>query len=168
MLTTRLKSSLLSNLISHQKQSKCCLTMMKIGGTGDPLTTTIKRKSEVVDPNKPKFIYNEGMESLKWSNWHTLKDLKKRFIISEYYPTRVCLLHLFKYKCLPFELRDHSLNIIMHKFPRKSRWRSGNIRYHCVLTGRSRGRVMRFKVSRFWFRHLADYNKLSGVIKGKW
>jgi small subunit ribosomal protein S14 len=142
--------------------------MMNIGNTGDPFKTSIKRRNEIVDPNKPKYIYNEGMESLKWANWHTLKDLKKRYIVSEYYPTRVAVLQLYRYKCLPYELREHSLNIIKNEFPRKSQWRSGRLRYHCILTGRPRGRVMRFKVSRFMFRHLADYNKLSGVIKGKW
>lgn len=142
--------------------------MLKVGGTGDPFKTSIKRKAELVDPSRPKFINNEAMESLKWANWHTLKDLKKRYIASEYYPSRLCLLHVFKYKSLPFELRDHTYNIIQKEMPRKSRWRSGNLRYHCILTGRPRGRVMRFRVSRFWFRHLADYNKLSGVIKGKW
>lgn len=156
------------NLIDQQKQSKCFLNLLKLGGTGDPFKTTIKRKNELVDPNKPKFINNEAMESLKWANWHTLKDVKKRFIVSEYFPTRVCLLHLYRYKQLPYELRDKSLNTITKELPRKSRWRTGHLRYHCILTGRPKGRVMRYRVSRFWFRHLADYNKLSGVWKGKW
>lgn len=163
-----LRPSLLTNLREQHNQSKCFVSLMKVAGIGDPFKTTIKRKSKVVDPSIPKFIYNEKPECLQWANWHTLKDLKKRYIISEYYATRVCLLHLYKYKSLPYELREHALDTIMNKFPRKSRWRSGNIRYHCILTGRPKGRVMRFKVSRFIFRDLADYNKLSGVMKGKW
>lgn len=167
MLSTKLiRSTLLTKFTNQQTQSKCFVNMMNISGTGDPFSTTIKRKNVIVDPNKPKYVYNEAMESLKWANWHTLKDLKKRFIINQYYPTRVCLLHLYRYKSLPYELREHSLDIIRNKFPRKSRWR--NIRYHCILTGRPRGRVMRYKVSRFIFRHYADYNMMSGVIKGKW
>lgn len=149
------------------KQTKCWVSLMK-SNTGDPFKTEIKRKKEVIDPSRPKFIYNEKPECLQWANWHTLADVKKRYIISEYFPTRTSLLNVFKYKSLPYELREHALDILMNKFPRKSKWRSGNIRYHCILTGRSRGRVMRYKVSRFIFRQLADYNKLSGVIKGKW
>lgn len=150
------------------KQASCLASTLIAGGCGDPYKTTIKRKAELVDPNRPKFVYNEAMESLKWANWHTLKDLKKRCIASEYHPRRLCLHYVYKYKSLPFELREHALSVTQKEMPHKSRWRSGNLRYHCILTGRARGRVMRYRVSRFWFRHLADYNKLSGVIKGKW
>lgn len=38
----------------------------------------------------------------------------------------------------------------------------------CAITGRSRGIVKRYRLSRFCFRHLADYNKLSGVKKASW
>lgn len=149
-------------------QSNRLASSLVPGGVGDPYKTTIKRKAELPDPNRPKFVYNEAMESLKWANWHTLKDLKKRCIASEYHPRRLCLHYVYKYKSLPFELREHALNVTTKEMPRKSQWRSGRLRYHCILTGRPRGRVMRYRVSRFWFRHLADYNKLSGVIKGKW
>lgn len=38
----------------------------------------------------------------------------------------------------------------------------------CVITSRSRGNVLRWRVSRFVFRHLTDYNKMSGVIRAHW
>ncbi|KAL7646682.1 UNVERIFIED_CONTAM: hypothetical protein RMT77_001935 [Armadillidium vulgare] len=38
----------------------------------------------------------------------------------------------------------------------------------CTITSRPRGLVTRWRVSRFIFRHEADYNKLSGVIRAKW
>lgn len=38
----------------------------------------------------------------------------------------------------------------------------------CAITGRSRGVVKRYRMSRFCFRNFADYNQLSGVIKACW
>lgn len=38
----------------------------------------------------------------------------------------------------------------------------------CVVTSRSRGNVLRWRISRFIFRHLADYNKSSGIQRAMW
>lgn len=38
----------------------------------------------------------------------------------------------------------------------------------CVLTSRGHGVVLRWRLSRIMFRHLADYNKLSGVQRAIW
>ena len=49
-------------------------------------------------------------------------------------------------------------------------WNSSIIRKNnrCVITGRARGKKRRWRISRFVFRHLADYNKLSGVTRAWW
>ncbi|KAH6934900.1 hypothetical protein HPB50_001632 [Hyalomma asiaticum] len=43
-------------------------------------------------------------------------------------------------------------------------------RFHgrCVITSRARGFVRPWRVSRMMFRHLADYNYLSGVQRAMW
>lgn len=38
----------------------------------------------------------------------------------------------------------------------------------CTVTSRSRGNVLRWRISRFVFRHLTDYNKMSGVQRAHW
>jgi len=38
----------------------------------------------------------------------------------------------------------------------------------CIISSRSRGTVKRYRISRHFFRELADYNKLSGVAKAAW
>lgn len=44
------------------------------------------------------------------------------------------------------------------------------IRCHkrCIVTSRARGLLKRWRISRFVFRHLADYNYLSGVKRACW
>ncbi|KAG8225201.1 hypothetical protein J437_LFUL009488 [Ladona fulva] len=38
----------------------------------------------------------------------------------------------------------------------------------CAITSRPRGVVHKWRLSRIVFRHLADYNKLSGVQRAMW
>mgnify|MGYP000131448506 CR=1 FL=1 len=38
----------------------------------------------------------------------------------------------------------------------------------CVMTGRGRGTVRPWRVSRMLFRHFADYDKLSGFKRACW
>jgi small subunit ribosomal protein S14 len=38
----------------------------------------------------------------------------------------------------------------------------------CVLTGKARGRVRRWRMSRIQWRSFADYNNLSGVTRAIW
>lgn len=40
--------------------------------------------------------------------------------------------------------------------------------YRCSITSRGRGTVIPFRLSRIMFKHLADYNYLSGMQKAMW
>lgn len=42
------------------------------------------------------------------------------------------------------------------------------MRSRCAVSGRSRGVLKKYRVSRLVWRNLADNNKLSGVIKAAW
>ena len=42
------------------------------------------------------------------------------------------------------------------------------IRNRCAFTSRPRGIVTRWRLSRIAWRHLADYNQLSGVQRAIW
>lgn len=47
---------------------------------------------------------------------------------------------------------------------------SAPVRIHdrCMLTSRPRAVLKRWRVSRIMFRHLADYNNLSGYTRSSW
>ncbi|KAG8034623.1 hypothetical protein G9C98_007699 [Cotesia typhae] len=38
----------------------------------------------------------------------------------------------------------------------------------CAVTSRSRGNLSRWRLSRFIFRHMADYNKIAGLQRAMW
>lgn len=38
----------------------------------------------------------------------------------------------------------------------------------CAISSRGTGVVRNWRISRFFFRHLSDYNKMSGVRRGIW
>ena len=59
-----------------------------------------------------------------------------------------------------------SLFIKLNNIPRNSS--RTRIRNRCVLTGRSRAIIRKFKISRLMFKELAGNGKLSGVQKSIW
>lgn len=52
------------------------------------------------------------------------------------------------------------------RLPRDSMFHMMHIR--CAVSGRSRGLLKKYRLSRLVWRNLADNNKLSGVIKASW
>uniref|UniRef100_A0A3B5KRL9 Mitochondrial ribosomal protein S14 n=1 Tax=Xiphophorus couchianus TaxID=32473 RepID=A0A3B5KRL9_9TELE len=42
------------------------------------------------------------------------------------------------------------------------------IRNRCVFTSRPRGVKRRWRLSRIVFRHLADHNQMSGILRARW
>jgi small subunit ribosomal protein S14 len=62
-------------------------------------------------------------------------------------------------------LQDMALNELW-ALPRDSHWT--RLVNRCVLTSRPRGVVHPHRLSRLVWRHCADYNKLSGVMRAKW
>ena len=76
------------------------------------------------------------------------------------------------------ELRDKSYNltlseeereqarIALNKMPRDSS--PTRLRNRCQITGRARGYLRKFKLSRLTFRELASHGMISGVTKSSW
>ncbi|KAK5646820.1 hypothetical protein RI129_005284 [Pyrocoelia pectoralis] len=101
----------------------------------------------------------------KWVDHRMIRDVKRRQLVTEYTPLRLRYNSLRKNDILPAELREITDKEI-HALPRDSAWRRMTNR--CVVTSRPRGVVYRWRLSRLVFRHLADYNKLSGVQRAMW
>lgn len=102
---------------------------------------------------------------MKWANAHMLKDHRKRQTIKNENITRLRINALRKNTVLPHELQEIA-DAEIHALPRDSSL--VRIVNRCAITSRPRGVVFRWRLSRFVFRHLADYNKLSGVQRAMW
>ncbi|XP_028136435.1 28S ribosomal protein S14, mitochondrial [Diabrotica virgifera virgifera] len=101
----------------------------------------------------------------KWQNRWMIRDVKRRKMTTEYAPLRLRINSLRKNDVLPSELREIA-DAEIHALPRDSALIRTKKR--CVITSRPRGVVYRWRLSRIVFRHLADYNKLSGVQRAMW
>lgn len=93
------------------------------------------------------------------------KDHRKRQTVKNEHVYRLRINALRKNKVLPKELQDIADQEI-HALNRDSS--IVRIVNRCVVTSRPRGVVQRWRLSRFIFRHLADYNKLAGVQRAMW
>lgn len=93
------------------------------------------------------------------------KDARKRKCVETQGVDRLRVNAIRKNNILPLELREFA-DTEMAALPRDSS--IVRIRPRCSITSRSRGTVHRWRVSRIIFRHLADYNKLSGVQRAMW
>lgn len=94
-----------------------------------------------------------------------LRDVQKRRIFEKFHEERVKINAIWKNNILPKEIRDLAYSHVQ-KVPRDSTVLRINRR--CTVTGRARGIFHQFRVSRFIFRHEADYNKISGARRANW
>nr|ACH56945.1 mitochondrial 28S ribosomal protein S14 [Simulium vittatum] len=101
----------------------------------------------------------------KWADWRMIKDVKRRRCVAEHAKDRLRVNSLRKNDILPIEIREIA-DAEIAAFPRDSSL--VRVRERCALTSRPRGNVFRWRVSRIVWRHLADYNKLSGVQRAMW
>ena len=84
----------------------------------------------------------------------------------------------FKYRALRSELRKkvsnlklseeerNSASILLQKLPKNSSL--SRVVRRCNISGRPRGNLRRFGLSRLMFRQLAHQGKIPGVIKSSW
>ncbi|KAI0207820.1 28S ribosomal protein S14, mitochondrial, partial [Lamellibrachia satsuma] len=101
----------------------------------------------------------------RYINWRMLRDVKRRNLVKEYGPIRLRVNAIRKNTIIPREIQEMADSHIA-SFPRDScRNRTTN---RCVMTSRPRGNLRRWRLSRIMWRHLADYNKLSGVTRASW
>lgn len=94
-----------------------------------------------------------------------IRDVQRRKVQAEWAPMRLRVNALQRNDVLPIELREMAAAEI-DAFPRDST--PLRVKKLCVVTARARSTVDRWRLSRIVFRHLADYNKLSGVQRAMW
>ncbi|XP_049800620.1 28S ribosomal protein S14, mitochondrial [Schistocerca serialis cubense] len=109
--------------------------------------------------------YKSGPKRNKYQNCWMIRDVKRRQCVKEHAVERLRINSLRKNDILPVEIREIADKEIA-AFPRdSSKVRLVN---RCAVTSRPRGVVQRWRLSRIVWRHLADYNKLSGVQRAMW
>ncbi len=93
------------------------------------------------------------------------KQLKRERMISKYWERRHKLKDIISGIETNEEERLEAINKL-NKMPRdSSKIRSRN---RCQLTGRPRGYLRKFKLSRICFREMASHGLVPGVIKASW
>ena len=90
---------------------------------------------------------------------------KKRIRLEKKYATKRKTL-LVNYQSEQDFAKKLELHSKIQKLPRNSS--KTRIRNRCELSGRGRGVLRKFKLSRIWFRKLASECKLPGVTKASW
>ncbi|BFZ21215.1 hypothetical protein BsWGS_24254 [Bradybaena similaris] len=93
------------------------------------------------------------------------RDYKRRKLVKEYYPLRQRYIAIKRCSILPKELQEVASKEL-HEFPRDSNFT--RLHPRCIFTSRPRWCIHRYRVSRIQWRLLADYNKMSGVLRACW
>lgn len=93
------------------------------------------------------------------------KNKKRERLVARYKERRLKLKAIVKNDALSFEERIAAQEVLQ-SFPRNAS--PVRIRKRCALTGRARGYMGKFKLSRIKFRELALQGLLPGVKKASW
>lgn len=92
-------------------------------------------------------------------------DKSKRELYRKYEVKRIICKILLLNKGLSNELKKKQFEELS-KLPRNSS--ITRIKNYCVLTGRTKGTLRKFRLSRISFRELASEGSLMGVFKSSW
>lgn len=93
------------------------------------------------------------------------RNRRKRKCVERYASRRVGLKKLIKNKSISIEERFEAQNKLASLPRNASKVRVRNI---CALSGRPRGYIRKFKLSRIAFREMASFGLLPGVIKSSY
>ncbi|CDW51846.1 Ribosomal S14 domain containing protein [Trichuris trichiura] len=109
--------------------------------------------------------WNCGQRHTSWAKWGMLRDWRRRKLVAQYSDLRTRMKAIAKNDVLPTAIKKE-MEKELNSLPRHSD--PNYLKNTCQMTGRRRGNVTRYRLSRFIFRDMADHGKLSGVIRAKW
>lgn len=93
------------------------------------------------------------------------KDSAKRRAVQKLEIQRKCFKALIQNQSLPQKLRYEYI-LKLDALPKKSS--PTQVVQRCVFSGRSRGVLRKFKMSRIWVRRLLAKGQLQGTTKSSW
>lgn len=93
------------------------------------------------------------------------RDRRRRELVAQYEGERLRLRAIIRNRILPEQIQSEARKDLTAQ-PRDACLT--RVRSRCVLTGRSRGVVRDYRLSRMKFRQFADFGMLSGVTRSSW
>ncbi|XP_034949651.1 28S ribosomal protein S14, mitochondrial [Chelonus insularis] len=121
---------------------------------------TIKSKT---DAPHDLWVYRKD----KYIDARMLRDVKRRKTHAEYAALRPRIMALKRCpEILPPEIIAEADALYNEKIPRTTC--QFQLTKRCALTSRPRGVVYRWRLSRFIFRRMIDYNTISGLQRAMW
>ncbi|CAL1266520.1 unnamed protein product [Larinioides sclopetarius] len=119
----------------------------------------------------PQLVNHVGAQSnlipcrTKYTDWRMIRDVKRRKVVKEYAKLRLQINAVRLNTLMPAEIKEIAQKEI-EALPTDSC--TTKLHKRCILTSRPRGRYRKFRMSRIIWRHLADYNQISGVERAMW
>lgn len=101
----------------------------------------------------------------KFADARMRRDYLRRKLVEKENITRLRINALRKNTILPRDLQEVA-DAEIAALPYRSS--ITHLTNRCKVTSRARGNVLRWKLSRFVFRDLVDYNKMSGIQRAMW
>jgi small subunit ribosomal protein S14 len=95
----------------------------------------------------------------------TRRDQHRRECVSKYEPERKRLKAILSFKVMPEEVKADARNLLNQQ-PRDAC--ITRVRNRCTMTGRPRGVLTKYRMSRIVFRKHAESGKLAGVTRSTW
>lgn len=132
------------------------------------------RRATALVSETPRFILRHEcsavrslhMTALRPSNLKAIrKDRRRRETVAQFEKERLHLRAILRNKILP-EVVQRKASEELARHPRDAS--ITRVRNRCVQTGRGRGVVGEFGLSRMKFRKLADFGMLAGVTRSTW
>uniref|UniRef100_A0A1I7TAC5 28S ribosomal protein S14, mitochondrial n=1 Tax=Caenorhabditis tropicalis TaxID=1561998 RepID=A0A1I7TAC5_9PELO len=109
--------------------------------------------------------WKTGKRMTFWATWRQLRDVKRREQVQEVGADRMRLKAIKFNTILPQAIRDEAAEKLQkarkYDHPRL-------ILNMCQFTGRQRGKIKPYRLSRHLFRRFADRSALSGVQRAMW
>lgn len=93
------------------------------------------------------------------------KQLRREALVEKAREKRAALKEMIRSPKSTDEQRQNAI-IALNKMKRDTS--PSRLRNRCILTGRARGYLRRFKLSRLSFREMASNGMIPGVVKASW
>lgn len=94
------------------------------------------------------------------------KDQVRRQAVEQFEADRSLYKAMTSDQSLPYSVRQQVHRLFDTELPRDSA--AHRVRNRCALTGRPRGVLNEFRLSRLMFRKLASHGMLPGITKASW
>jgi len=102
---------------------------------------------------------------LKWSKWRMRRDIIRRVRQMRFHQTRYNLINIADSRILPQVVREDAVKDQLALCEGINFMQINNL---CMITGRNFGKNKFNRMQRMTWRHFADQNQLSGVMRALW